>query len=204
MRNILILPLLLLCFTVQAQSNYADSRSREDGRPETLAARSRFDIFIKKFFSQARARHGLTRISLVYNPRVIAQRARGAESAFKVLPGELERLLQFIQEARSHRQELVQKLVREHRALRTSPHADIEKAVDLLAKTKVIDLQYWGYFSAERMADYNFSEQSLSYFAHWNEGQSTYVPYAEKQMRSNVIRGLIGRLNYRPWYQDIF
>ena len=187
------------------QSNYGDQRGREDTRPETMRARRTFSTFINQYFNMRRNQLGLTHITLSFNQRMIAQRGRGAATAHNIIPREIDQVMQFILEARRSRASVHADLASNYRTLHGFSREEISSALTALATTRQLHLEYWGYISRQQQApDFNLSTGQLTYYTHWNEAESSYVLYGNRQMRSNIIRGLIARLNHVPWYERIF
>lgn len=195
---------LLTASFVQAQSSYGDNRSRADTDSRTMEARRRFSLIINQKFASLRNQYRLNNIRLTFNQRMIAQYGRGASTAFEVIPDELEQVSNFIFEARNNRIELLEDLTRNYRTLRNYSKSDINEAIGLLASTRKIHLDFWGYFSSYIAPDFDLEDKKLIYFAHWHEADSYYELYSERQMRSNIIRGIIAKMNYSPWYRQIF
>lgn len=168
-----------------------------------MAARRKFDTAIRSHFQLKKTQLGLGHLGLSFNQRMIAQRGRGAATAHAVIPREVDQILLFIKEARSNRAALLEDLSTNYRTLNTLARDDIAQALGQLASTKLIHLDYWGYFSSEKMPEFDLNKNKLSYYHHWNEAESTYVIYHNRQMRSNIIRGIIAAMNYVPWYRRV-
>lgn len=167
------------------------SRATADSDPVTLRARSEFDKRTKRLFRESSNRYGVREVQLKMNMRLVAQRARGAATANAVLPVELDKILHFISDARRERDGTLRELL-SMRGFQKTRRADIEAALTKLAQTKMIDLEYWGYIGrTERYPKFDDQTRTLTYFAKWNERESSYVLCPERLMRFHVIKGLL-------------
>ena len=204
--NKIVLLLFIMSFSItgNAQSNYADQRLRADSNPETRRIRREFRSFIKKTFRGLQSRHRLNRLKFTFNDRMIAQYGRGSASAFKELPKDLNLVMEFIRRAKTSRAALLTDLSSNYTTLRQYSDDEILKAITSLANSKTLHLDYWGYLSTYKAPTMDLKTNRLSYFAEWKEGASYYKPTHKKQLRSNIIRGIIANLNHTPWYSQLF
>jgi hypothetical protein len=203
------LSLVLFAFLVltpafgQSRLSYGEQRAFEDSRPETMAARSRFNQHTTALFNRDRAALGLNHVSLRLDSRMVAQRARGADSAMAIIPRELNQILSFIHQARTNRAAMLHRLTTLP-SLRSFDRQDLARALAHVANTRSISMNYWGYLGrTERLPQLNLSTGELKYFARWIEAEDRYQLVRQEYMWSLVIRGIIEQMNYRPWYSCV-
>lgn len=206
MKKIPLILLLLVSFiaSASAQSNYSDQRLRADMNPETMQARSQFRSFINRTFRHNQQRYKLNQIKFSFNDRMIAQFGRGAASAFKELPKDLNLVMKFIRTAQISKRALLKDLSTNYRTLRKYSDHELLRAIEILATTKALHLDYWGYLNGYKAPTMNLKNQRLIYYAKWFEAESFYKATHEKQLRSNIMRGIIADMNHTPWYKNLF
>lgn len=195
--------ILLLSTLVHAQSplSYGEQRSRQDSDPRTLEARRAFQERMSAQFAAEKRRLGLPHLTLYSNPRMVAQRARGAQSAMSVVPEEMKKTLELISYARRKPQALLQQL-KSFRTLSALSTSDLERAIQAIAQAQRLNMDYWGYLSKELMLpEYRAKNKALTYYCKWIERESRYELTAHNQRISLIVRGVHASLNAKPWYQ---
>lgn len=155
---------------------------------------------MRRKFAEEKRPLGLPYLSLHLNSRLVAQRARGAESAMEIVPQEMIGIMELINFAKRSPQNLLKDL-KTYRTLRHLSATDLERVILTLGGTRALNLDYWGYLSKEKvLPKFNQSTKTLTFSCHWIERESRYELTSSRQRISLIIRGIHGSLHERAWY----
>ena len=186
------------------QSNYSDQRMRADRHPKTIAARSEFKSFINHQFLVFKKKYNLPYLDLTFNDRMIAQYGRGLKSAKTEISKELENLIKLIRDSKKNRSNLLKDLGQTYKTLRQYSDFEIDTVINIIADAEIVHLDYWGYLGGRLMPKFDNKSKTLSYFSEWNNKGKIYKAAHERQLRSNIVRGIMKQLTYTPWYKKLF
>lgn len=160
-------------------------------------ARARFSRDFQSYFNHKKTQLGLGHLTLGHSKRMMGQRGRGHQSAYRVLPRVLDQILIMISLARKNPRGLVQELASNNRyGLRYLSDQELAHAVSVLANTRKVWMDFWGYFPPQEliMPKLN-SQRMLSYYVQWNDGgEGKYIPGTVWNLRANLIRGILQSL----------
>lgn len=184
-----------------AQMTYADRRYQADSDPSTMHARRYFDELMDRRFSELQNKLGLKSLKLDYNLRMIAQYARGAESAYEVVPNTLQSIMEFVAGAKNHPAQTLEMAKRTSLGERFSD-VQLLVAINHIAHLKTIHLDYWGYIGRSyRVPVYSKSLGKLSFFITWHENESFYEETSAGQIRFAMM---LAALNPQTSFWDRF
>lgn len=187
--------LMALCFCYQAialgQSNYSDQRFRADSDPKTVEARNHFSSLMAHAHLELQDKFELHNVQLLYNPRMICQFGRGAETAFRVIPLEHGKIMGLISLAKKNPEKLLQLALVNSFEIEGSEE-QMRKAIANISTIEAVYIDYWGYLSREyKPPVYSPALNRITFYATWHERESFYEATDPEVLRYQILKAFM-------------